>query len=381
LGQAAQSDTQECDADHMGSEFRTEFLQKCCKPPGAASAPADPEMIGSLERAAAENDPNQPVKNGPLDQITYAMVKTLQLTLLIAIAAPVLCPAETANEQYLEIGQTCVKAQEPAACMKSYGFQCHQGRLPDKSVEAQALGCNLDLGDGRLHFVQMLYDDSGWNIETEHSYWPEYSDVNTPEEDSYLALTSYIRHEMEDYSTYSSGGGSIGSELPLSFETGDRRIDGRVAVRAICAVVFGLQLDETASTETKSFCESNLLRTVKKLSQPQAKGPYRVAGPSDFDWEHRTTTLVSGESALVWEGRYAFTEKHVPCQWISDCCSPDGHFYLDSCRAPTKSELGTINTCLAEEGTHHSEKFFECLRTAGVKVGCENQADGSQICY
>jgi hypothetical protein len=309
------------------------------------------------------------------------VIKSLYVSVLIVAATPVYCCAEAGKEQYLDIGEICAKAREPGACMESYGFQCHQGRLPHKSVEAQSLGCNLDLGDGRLHFVQMLYDDGGWNIETEKTYWPEYSDVKTPEEDSDLALMSYIHNEMNGYSTHSSGGGTSDSNLPQRFATGERRIDGRVAVRAICAVILDLPLDESVSAESRSFCQSRLRRTVKKLSQPQAKGPYRVAGPSEFDWESRTTTLVSGDTALVWVGHYTFTEKHVPCLWIPDCCSIDGHFYLGSCRAPTESELKIIDKCLVEEPTHHSEEFFGCLRTAGMKVGCEDHADGSQICY
>ena len=232
-----------------------------------------------------------------------------------------------------------------------------------------------------MHFVQMLYDDGGWNIETEKTYWPEYSDVTTPEEDSELALMSYIRNEMKGYSSHSSGGGTTDSDLPQHFETGERRIDGRVAVRAICGSVVDLPLSKTVSAESKSFCQSKLQRTVKKLSQPQEMGAYRVAGPSEFNWDSQTATLASGDTALVWVGHYTFAEKHVPCLWVSECCSADGYFYLDSCRAPNESELKIIDQCLEEERGSHSEEFLGCLRTAGMKVGCEDQADGSQICY
>ena len=265
--------------------------------------------------------------------------------------------------------------------MESYGFDCHQSRAADKSIEAIRLGCNLDLGDGRYHFVQMLHDNGGANIEVERTYWPEYSESKTPEEDSYLALTSYIRNEMTRYSMHSSGGGAVHLNESLQFETGARRNDGHVSVRAICGVVIGVELDEALSEQIRSYCESRLLRTVKKLGQPQATGPYRVARLSEFEWKTRFVRLVSGDSALIVEGRYAFAEPHVPCLWISDCCSRNGSLYLDSCRVPAESELQSIETCLDEVETRRSEQFVDCLRSAGVKVGCEDQADGSLICH
>ena len=180
---------------------------------------------------------------------------------------------------------------------------------------------------------------------------------------------------------HSSGGGYSDLGKPLRFETGARRVDGRVAVRATCGVIVGVEHDEAMSKQASSDCESRLLRTVMRLSQPLAASPYRVAGPSEFNWESRFAKLVSGDTALIVEGQYTFTEKHVPCRWISDCCSSNGSIYLGSCRVPTKSETRNIDNCLAEVGTHHSEQFIGCLRAAGVKVGCEDQVDGSQICF
>lgn len=81
------------------------------------------------------------------------MIKSLYVSVFITAATPVYCYAEAGKEQYFEIGERCATAHEPRACMESYGFRCHQGRLPHRSVKAQVLGCNLDLGDGRKHFV------------------------------------------------------------------------------------------------------------------------------------------------------------------------------------------------------------------------------------
>ena len=309
------------------------------------------------------------------------MIKKLQLIIFTAIAIPIVCRGDTGQEQYLETGELCAKAEEPKACMLSYGFQCHQSRAPDESTESYRLSCNLTLGDGRNHFVQILHGKGGSNVEVEKTYWPEYAETIMPEEDSGLALESYIRHEMKGYSMHSGGSGNLDLGMPLQFETGARRVDGRVAVRATCGVVIGVELDNAVSKQARSDCENWLLRTVMRLSQPQLSGPYRVAAPSEFEWESRFANLVSGDSALIVDGRYTFTEKHVPCHWISDCCSSNGSTYLDSCRVPTKSEMQNIDNCLAESGTHRSEKFIGCLREAGVKVGCEDQVDGSQVCY
>ena len=309
------------------------------------------------------------------------MIRFLGLTIAIAIAVSGISRAETGSEQYLEIGESCVKAREPGVCMEAYGFQCHRGRMPDKSIEAHMLGCNLDLADGRYHFVQMLYDNGGWIVETERTYLAEYSEVESPEEDPGLALSAYIRHEMKDYSMHSSGGGSVGLNMPQSIETGARRKNGHIVVRAVCGVVFDGQLDESVSMLAKSNCERRLLRTIKKLSQPQAAGPFRVAAASEIEWESRFATLVSSNTAHIVDGHYTFTEKHAPCLWISDCCSENGAIYLDSCRAPNDSELQTIDACLAEGSHRGSEAFLGCLRAAGVKAGCEEQADGARICY
>ena len=309
------------------------------------------------------------------------MIKILGLSLAIAVTFLGISRAETGAEQYLETGESCAKAQEPGICMESYGFQCHQSRRPGESIDAQMLGCNLDLGDGRKHFVQMLFNNGEWNVETEHTYLPETDEVKTPEEDSALALSNYIQQEMTGNSMHSSGGGNNDLNMPQEFHTGARRDNGHVAVRAMCGVVFGLQLDESVSTQFKSDCERRLLRTVKRLSQPQGTNAYRVPAPSDFEWERRVARLISGDTALILEGRYIFSEKHVPCLWISDCCSTEGHFYLDSCRAPTESELQIIESCLEEVERLRSEEFTDCLRAASMEVGCEDQADGSRICF
>jgi len=106
-----------------------------------------------------------------------------------------------------------------------------------------------------------------------------------------------------------------------------------------------------------------------------------VAAPSDFEWDREIVKLVSGDTGLILEGRYEFEDVHTPCRWVSDCCSTNGVLYLSSCRTPTESELQTIQTCLPKFDSFRSEGFMGCLSASGVSVGCEEQSDGSQICF
>ena len=266
--------------------------------------------------------------------------------------------------------------------MESYGFKCHGSRMPSRSFDAYVLACNLDLSNGRYHFVQMLYDKGGWNIEHQETYASEPEEDPDAAEDSQLALTVYIHEEMRNYSTH--GGGSVPSEYgaaPLRFEMGTRKHGEHMVLRAVCGVVTDGLPNEKVSMGTKSGCEKWLLGTIMRLSQPQAAGPYRAAGATEIEWKSKTVTLVSSDLALIFEGRYTFASKHAPCRLMSGCCSDDGPIYLDSCRVPTEVELQVIESCLAKELRLHSEEYFDCLRDADVKVGCDEQADGSRICY
>jgi len=82
-------------------------------------------------------------------QLAGVLIRNLYAGALITALTSLYCHAETGKELYLEIGERCATAHDPGACMESYGFSCHQGRVPHRSLEAQLLGCNLDLGDGR----------------------------------------------------------------------------------------------------------------------------------------------------------------------------------------------------------------------------------------
>ncbi len=307
-----------------------------------------------------------------------------RLFLFLAIAMPLVSHSEEEAGEHSQIGGLCVQAREPGMCLKSYGFVCHQSRSYDRSLEAYVLGCNLALQDGRYHFVQLLYDDGGWTVENQHTYVPEQDELRTEAEDSALALSNYVREEMKDYSTHSSVSGSgIFEHFNGAFvmETGARRDGEQLVVRAVCGVIVDGQPDNTAPERTRARCEKWILRAIRMLSQPQGTSPYRVAGAAEVEWKSKTATLASGDTAFVMEGHHTFTPNHTPCLWISDCCSSDGKVYLDSCRSPTEVELEAVKSCLAQEKQPRTEEYLGCLRKAEVKVGCDEQADGSRICY
>ena len=100
-------------------------------------------------------------------------IKLLRLFLLLAVAIPCVSRAEIEDEYYLEFGDTCIKTAEPGLCMEAYGFQCDRIGAPARSVGAYMLGCNLTLSDGRKHFVQLLQQHGGWNVELQKTYKPD----------------------------------------------------------------------------------------------------------------------------------------------------------------------------------------------------------------
>lgn len=305
-----------------------------------------------------------------------------RLALLFVLTLPGFSSADTSPEQFEQVPGLCVKAEQPEACMQSYGFECHSNRAYDKSLEAVIIGCNLHLPNGRAHFAQLLYDDGGWVVETQKTYEPEMSEIQSPTDDPELAMSNYVSGEMKAFSTYSSGAtGSDQFSDTIFFETGIRRSNERVDVRALCAVIFESPLEEQVSTGTQAECERLLLRTIQRVGQPQTLDSYVVAGPSEIGWTSKTVTVASGNTALVLDGQYSFPHDFKSCQWVSGCCNTDGLMYLDSCRVPTDPELQAVKVCLARELPIRSEEYAACMREAGVRYGCEEQPDGSRICY
>ena len=215
-------------------------------------------------------------------------MNALRLFLFLATAMPVGSHAEEEAGEHSEIVEICIKAQEPGVCLKSYGFVCHESRRYNRSLEAYGLGCNLALADGRYHFVQVLYDEGGWAVENQHTYLPEQDEVRTEAEDPSLALSNYVREEMKNHSmqfgSSGTGGGPGHLNGPVEIEIGTRRQGEQIGLRAVCGTILDDQPNEMASMGIETICEEKLLRTIKKLSQPQAEGPYRAAGAAEITW-------------------------------------------------------------------------------------------------
>ncbi len=309
-------------------------------------------------------------------------MNALRLFLFLAMVMPVGSYAEEEAGEHSEIVETCIQAQEPGVCFKSYGYVCHQRRSYSRSLEAYRLSCNLALPGGRYHYVQALYDDGGWAVENQHTYLPEPDEVRTEAEDSGLALSAYVSEQMKSYRGQSGQSGSHREpDKHVEIQTGTRKEDKYRVIRALCAMTFDSYPDQAALSNFNSECETQLLRTIRMISQPEEAGPFRAAGPSEIEWQSRTVVLASADNAVVFDGRYVFESDQTPCLWISDCCSTDGYMYLDSCRVPTEAELQSVKSCLSQGLQPRSEDFFACMREANVKIGCDEQADGSRICY
>ena len=304
--------------------------------------------------------------------------------LVLLLAMPVSRAEEPGKSQYQEVGESCAATQDPLVCMESYGFRCEQSWNPEASLGGQHLACNVDLGGGRKHFVQMVFDGAEWRFDSQHSYDYKPRTPRMPQEKASDALAQHFRQSMARYQSHTRGTGSDGERYYKTFSD-THRVDGRVEVIAACGMTGGPvnegsnENSDAATLVTK--CEQHLLDTVISLGQSKPGEVYRIAALSDTAWEKNIVTLLSGDTALIVEGRYQFEKPHTPCREISDCCPRDGSYYLNSCRTPTEQELHVIEACLATEDRVASEEFTTCLRSGGVKVGCELQPDGSRICY
>lgn len=304
---------------------------------------------------------------------------TRRMLMLMVLAA---APVQTVAEYYLDVGSNCVSADDPGTCMESYGFRCHQLRLPGRSLEAHGLGCNLSLADGRRHFVQIINDGSKWRIETERT-----SDPNTEiryqiEDDANIALTDYISTEMKPYRVSGSGGSAI-PELSssMSFEVGARKSGQNIIVRAVCGVNYEQELSDELARGAQDECEKTLLRDIRIRSQFTPESPYRAAGANEITWQTTDISLSADSVSLIMDGRYSYPFTQKSCRFMPNCCSYDGAMYLDSCRTPTKEETDAIKSCLNPDIDFRSDDYYQCLKDAGVKAGCETQKDGSRLCY
>jgi len=309
-------------------------------------------------------------------------MKILRFLILFAFLAPSTSSAEPEDDHYSAIGEACIQTEKPNACMQAFGFKCSRSERPNHSVGAFGLGCNAVLSDGRYHFVQILNDNGGWSVEAQRTYMPETAEEYETEETAESDLSAQLRDEMQDHSMHVSGNVSSKSiDGSLLIDMGTRWHGIRLELRALCGVVVYGQFDEAIAAATQSGCEQALLKRIRMLSQSQSVSPYRAAGAAEIEWQRSSINLATGDLALVVDGRYSFPKGHKSCRMMFDCCSLVGAIYLNSCRVPNDSELQAVTSCLAEGLTTRTTEFVQCLRDGGVKMGCEDQADGSRICY
>ena len=310
------------------------------------------------------------------------ILKLLASTLFFPLWVFELAYAQDGADLNLPVGEICVSSRDPVDCMQSYGFQCDWSRRPQMSLDAHTLSCNLSLQNGSHQYVQFLYENGGWVVESQGEYESEADDLRSPYEDSHIALSRYIREAMQAYSIVSDGSGqTTQADATYYFQTGFRQVGGQRAVRSVCGIVLNESNNEAEMPDLDSVCEADILNWIRMLGQSTAGSPYRAAGAAAIEWKSSTAYLASGASALIIDGQYTFDKDHQSCRLTNDCCSRHGSAYLESCREPTETELLAISGCLADGLKLPSGEYFECLRNAGIKVGCQNQEDGSRICY
>ncbi len=301
-----------------------------------------------------------------------------QACLLLLIAIP---SVSLSDETEASVADTCVAEADPLSCLESYGYECHSQRDYHESLVARQIGCNLQLADGQKRFVQMEFDGSTWTTTSDHVYDPQPYVPASPYADMGEALTDYVQAEMRGFVTGISSSGSSSTGTYTDEITGVRREGDTRLFRAVCGVTVNERPVDSFSAETKSHCEKLLLSTMKSMTEPPGGQPFRAGGASQIDWHSELVTLKSGDRALIVEGRSLQPRPGPACRSISDCCATDGVMYLDSCRTPTDSEFAAIADCLADDLQPRTAEFMGCLRAQNVKVGCEDQPDGSRLCY
>ena len=299
--------------------------------------------------------------------------------LLPLLAAAV--PQDLEVEHYASIPQECIATEDPLACLSSHGYVCDRLVGTQVAVAAYRLSCNASLSNERKHFAQLLFDGVGWVVETQETYVPDrVREPDRPVEPD-LILDAYIRNQIEDHERF--GGGYAGDHMgrAIAVYIGNNRRGSAMAMRAVCGLILLEEPDPGARSALREECQKRFLRSIMINSQPDQNSPFRAAGAREVRWSETYAKLRTGESALVLEARYDFPEGHVSCRLLPHCCSSTGSIYLDSCREPREHEETAVNACLAEGLKRRSTDYEDCLRSRGVKVGCEEQDDGGRLCY
>lgn len=305
-----------------------------------------------------------------------AAIFALLLPMIVAAG-----PQDLETEHYRSIPQACIASADPYDCLTSSGYVCNRLGGTAVAVAAYRLSCNADMSNGRKHFAQLLYDGVGWAVETQEVYVPD--SAHDPDEPVApdLILDTYLRGQTSD-SNWFGGGISIaenGRSIVVHIENSRGNKD--MEMRALCGLVLFEEPRLGASSVLKDECQSRFLRTIMMFSQPDRTSPFRAAGANELRWSETRASLRSGDSALILEARYDFPRGHVSCRLQPSCCSRAGSIYLDSCREPSQQEEAAVNECLATGLKRRSVEYNNCLRSRGTGIGCEEQDDGSRLCF
>ena len=338
-------------------------------------APRQTASILKSSLLAAE----EPQENLTKRIMTVAM-KYVTFVVLLALSGAGSSSAETQTEPTNAAGEICIRSESPQQCLESYGFVCNKSMTLERSIDGFRLGCNGGLPDGQMHFIQILYADGGWSIENQQTYVPETYVAGQPDTSREAALETYVQGEMTGYRMQSEGIRFDYMNELAYVKTGSQRIGELLVMRSVCAVVVDDDPNDAIWFGLEQQCNDVLLRGILMLSQSGRDVPYRAAGRNEIHWQKTTITLNVDDIAYVVDGSYEFPANHVPCKWLSNCCSSKGYLFLDSCREPTESESEAVDYCLAEGFKRRSPDYVKCLREQGVAVGCEDQLDGSRLC-
>ena len=286
----------------------------------------------------------------------------IQTLLLVVFGGQVVTARVPADAPQLTAGDTCIASEDPRACMQGYGFTCDRSRTPQRSVEAFRLSCNVQLAGDLMHYVQILFDDGGWAVETQETYPVDYDDGERIADDPESMLADYIRDSMTNYGKL--GSRAAGPGRPVQVTTGFRRSGDLISMRTMCGALVGEGTDPT-------------LLAQQRLPET----PHTQNLVEETRWQTTNVTLATGDAAFIVDGLYDFPPGHKSCRLGYDCCSAEGATYLDSCRTPTEAEFTAINACLADGLEVLSGEHLDCLRGYDVNVGCEEQPDGSRTCF
>lgn len=289
--------------------------------------------------------------------------------------------ADDLETQYFDaIPGNCIAAADPSACMTSNGYRCEKITGTQISVDAFYLGCNARMSNGRAHFAQLLFDGTGWAVEHHHAYVPEPVLEQAKPSEPYAILDAYLREQVEDRHWHGGGVTSFHRGAAIVVHLEYRKQPDPPKLRGLCGVVLGNDYDEGLQSALQAECEKRVLKAIRKLSQQTTDSPYKAAGASALEWVSLQTKLESGDAVQLLEAHYQFPAGHVACRMLPYCCAGNT-FYLESCREMTERDKNAINACLAQDVKPRSDGFVDCLRASGVKAGCEDQPDGSRLCY